>query len=222
VAKNKLKRFSELNDFSNVFQPKKKDFDSGFYLKEKWKKEYFRNNNPITLELGCGKGEYTTGLAEKHPEKNFIGIDIKGSRIWVGCKYSIEKKLKNVVFIRTQIENLEFFFKENEISEIWITFPDPYLSSGKAKKRLTSSRFLNIYKNIIDDNCIINLKTDNFVLYNYTLEIINNEKHKLLFATDDLYGSNIENSAKSIQTYYERIHLKNNLKIYFIQFSLKI
>ncbi|MDD5569787.1 MAG: tRNA (guanosine(46)-N7)-methyltransferase TrmB [Bacteroidales bacterium] len=221
MAKNKLRRFSELSNFSNVFQPGKKDYESGFYLKGKWKNEYFGNNKPITLELGCGKGEYTTRLAEKYPEKNFIGIDIKGARIWVGCRYAIEKKLKNVVFIRTQIENLESFFEKNEINEIWLTFPDPQLASGKAKKRLTSPRFLNIYKNIISGNCIINLKTDNFVLYNYTLEIINNEKHKLLFATADLYGSDNESQAKSIQTYYEKIHLKNNLKICYIRFSLR-
>ena len=220
MSKRKLERFAELDTFKNVFQPVQSEFicDS-FRLKGNWSKDFFKNQNPIILELGCGKGEYTVGLAEKFPEINFIGVDIKGDRIWRGSKTALDKSLRNVAFLRTQIENITFFFGKDEVSEIWITFPDPQPNKPKIKKRLTSPQFLECYKKILKPDGIIHLKTDNINLFDYTLEVINDGGHKLLFSTNDLYNSSVSGEALSIRTYYEQMFLNQNLPIRYLKFN---
>lgn len=221
MTKRKLERFAELNTFENVIQPKQEDFiDADFKFKNKWAKEFFNNKNPVILELGCGKGEYTIGLAEKYLNKNFIGVDIKGDRLWRGGKTSIEKKIKNVAFIRIQIEQILDFFGKDEISEIWITFPDPQPNKRRIKKRLTSSQFLERYKKILIPNGCINLKTDNIGLFNYTLEVIREAKHNLLYETNDLYNSGCTDDILSIKTYYEDKFTKKGFKICYLKFQI--
>ena len=221
MTKRKLERFAELNTFANVIQPKQLDFiDDDFKFKNKWAKDFFNNQNPIVLELGCGKGEYTIGLAEKYPDKNFIGVDIKGDRLWRGGKNSIEKGIKNVAFIRTQIEQILNFFGKDEVSEIWITFPDPQPNKPKIKKRLTSPSFLERYKNILIQNGLIHLKTDNIGFFNYTLEVINEAKHNLLFETNDLYSSSCTDDILSIKTYYEDKFTKKGFTICYLKFKI--
>ncbi|MFI5163864.1 MAG: tRNA (guanosine(46)-N7)-methyltransferase TrmB [Bacteroidia bacterium] len=218
MPKNKLQRFAELRTFQNVHEFLFDERENNFRLKGKWNSEYFKNENPIVLELGCGKGEYSIGLAEKYPDKNFIGIDIKGARIWRGSKNAQEKKLENVSFLRTQIEFIENCFAKDEVSELWITFPDP--QPNKEKKRLTHPVFLNRYKNIIKQNGIIHLKTDNIELHEFTLEVIRENKLTLLDSTADLYG-NIDDGreeVKSIQTYYEKKFLAQGKKITYLKF----
>ena len=182
-SKNKLKRFKENLNFKNLFQPERDELNkNSFKLRGKWNKLFFKNNNPIILELGCGKGEYTTTLAKQNPDKNFIGIDIKGARIWTGAKESIEQKLKNVCFIRSQIELIDKFFLENEIDEIWITFPDPQLKIQRKKHRLTNSVFLAQYKRILKKDGFVNLKTDSEFLHGYTLGLIEGMGIKPVFS----------------------------------------
>ena len=220
MAKHKLQHFAELKTFSNVLHLSYADSLKGFYLKGNWKKNYFKNNNPLILELGCGKGEYTVSLAKKYPDKNFIGIDIKGNRIWKGAKTALEEKITNAAFVQTRIDFIESCFAENEISEIWITFPDPQLQ--KARKRLTSPMFLSRYKNIIAPQSAIHLKTDNKLLYEYTLDIISENKLNLFCSTDNLYADTTVNDepAKSIQTFYESKYLKQGKPIHYVKFFL--
>ncbi len=221
MGKKKLKRFKEVETFSNVFQPKYDEIlNKDFKLKGKWNSLYFKNNNPIILELGCGKGEYTLSLAQMFPDKNFIGIDIKGARMWRGAKTANENNINNLVFIRTRVEFINSFFSKNEIDEIWITFPDPQLKKYRTKKRLTSSRFLNSYKNIIKNNGIVHLKTDNKLLYEYTLAIINKNELNILENTNDLYKSNIFDEILSIKTFYELQYLEKGQNIHYIKFQL--
>ena len=220
MTKNKLIRYSTIDSFNNIFQPNVENIEEGYFLKGKWNKEYFKNENPIVLELGCGKGEYTVGLAEIYKNKNFIGVDIKGARMFVGCKIAHDNNMNNVGFLRIQIEHLEKIFAKNEVNEIWITFPDPFLANGKAKKRLTSPRFLNSYKNIISQNGIIHLKTDNSVLYEYTLEVLKELNHEIVEFTNDLYNAELESEAKLFQTFYENKYLQKGLKINYIKFKL--
>lgn len=221
MKKRKLVRFAELETFSNVIQPKQEEyFHDQYLLKGKWSSEYFKNQNPLILELGCGKGEYTIGLAEKYPQINFIGIDIKGDRLWRGGKTSIEKGLKNVAFLRLSIEYISFLFAENEISEIWITFPDPQPNKPKTKKRLTSPAFLDRYQKIIIPKGIIHLKTDNAGLFEYTVEVLKERNHAILFITRDLHKSNITDDILSIRTYYENIYLKKETPICYLNFTL--
>lgn len=220
MTKRKLRKYAELGTFENVFQPENNDFiHDGFFLKGRWAAEYFKNSNPIVLELGCGKGEYTTGLAEKYPEKNFIGIDIKGERLWKGSKTAFEKKIQNVAFIRTQIEHINSFFVKNEVTEIWITFPDPQPNKPKIKKRLTSPQFLERYKKILASNSIIHLKTDNIPLFDYTLDVIKEKGHKLIFETYDLYKCAEQNNELSIKTFYEKKFLEEGLSICYLKFQ---
>jgi tRNA (guanine-N7-)-methyltransferase len=218
VPKKKLIRFGENLTFPHLFQPRYHELLNGFYLKGKWHSDYFRNNNPIVVELGCGKGEYTVGLAENCPGRNYIGIDVKGARLWRGCKTSQEKKLFNVAFIRTLVDHIEKIFLPHEISEIWITFPDPQLK--KPWKRLTSPEFLARYRNILVQGGMIHLKTDNFELFEYTLEIIRGNNHQLLFSTKDLYGSGIKDDVILFQTFYEKIWLEEGKKIFYLTFRL--
>jgi tRNA (guanine-N7-)-methyltransferase len=221
MGKGKLAKFAENETFSNLFQPLYDDVVAHeFPLKGKWRTDFFKNTNPIVLELGCGKGEYTVGLGEKYPEKNFIGVDIKGARIWRGLRRTREKNLKNVAFLRTRISNINLFFASNEVDEIWITFPDP--QPKKEHKRLTCQRFLDNYKKLLAPDGIIHLKTDDTMLYDYTLnDVINDGTHKLLLHSDDLYKEGSPHlEVKEIQTFYEQMWLEMGKKIKYIRFQL--
>ena len=172
MGKGKLAKFKENETFANVFQPEITDFVNFEHeLKGTWNSRVFKNNNPIVLELGCGKGEYTVGMARMFPDKNFIGVDIKGARIWTGAKSSNLEQMRNVAFLRTRIEVIRAFFAPGEVSEIWITFPDPQMKKRRAKKRLTSSLFLTMYQQLLADNGFVNLKTDSRFLYKYTCKV---------------------------------------------------
>ncbi len=217
--KNKLQRFAENRTFTNLFQYSFDDLKNGFPLKGKWR-DFFKNNHPIILELGCGKGEYTIGLAEKYPNKNFIGVDVKGARLWRGLKNAREKELDNVAFIRTQIDLIHFFFGKNEISEIWITFPDPQIKKKNERKRLTSPKFLNKYREFLKPKGIIHLKTDALLLYDYTIEVAEDEGFNILFTNEDVYNSGINNEVTSIQTFYEKKWLQYNTPIKYLQFEV--
>lgn len=218
MSKKKIQRFAETTTFHNFFQPSFDEAKDHFANKGKWNKNYFKNDNDIILELGCGKGEYTTGLGKKYPDRNFIGVDIKGARMWRGAKTAIEEQLLNIAFLRTHISNIDLFFGQNEVSEIWITFPDP--QPKKEKKRLTSARYLETYKKILKPEAIIHLKTDNAPLYEYTLETIEYHKHKLLFDTNNLYKDHPTEEVAEIQTFYEKMWLEQGLKIHYIKFML--
>jgi tRNA (guanine-N7-)-methyltransferase len=220
VGKNKLARFAENETFANLFQLTYEQVTKeGFALKGKWNKEFFKNDNPIVLELGCGKGEYTVGLAKKYPNKNFIGIDIKGARLWRGCKTSNEDKMTNVAFVRTHIQMIESYFAQNEVSEIWITFPDPQLK--KPNKRLTCERFLSLYKNILKSEGIVHLKTDSQELYEFTKdEVLIPTKREILYNTNDLYNSDFKEDVIEIQTFYEAMYLKIGKPITYLKFRL--
>jgi tRNA (guanine-N7-)-methyltransferase len=219
MTKKKLERFEEMKGFSNVLQPAFDEvFNKDFRLKGRWNRDFFRNNNPIILELGCGKGEYTVELARKFKDTNHIGIDIKGARIWKGAKIALTESINNAAFLRTRIELINSFFDTNEIDEIWITFPDPQLKNKK--KRLTSSRFLKSYQKFLKQNGFIHLKTDNESLYNYTMKIVNHNKLEVDYFTENLYNSCNENEILSVKTYYEHKFLEQGLRIYYLRFKL--
>jgi tRNA (guanine-N7-)-methyltransferase len=224
MPKNKLERFAELQTFPNcIYMPYQKAFDDCFELKGKWNAGHFGNKNPIVLELGCGKGEYTVGLARRYPQHNIIGVDIKGNRIWVGAKAALESKLNNAAFLRARIDFIDSAFANDEVSEIWITFPDPQPTRKGEKKRLTSPRFLERYRKILKPGGIVHLKTDSTLLYEYTLEIIHGHKLKLIDSTNDLYGghsSPAREEVKSIRTYYETGYLAKGMKINYLAFAL--
>jgi tRNA (guanine-N7-)-methyltransferase len=220
-SKNKLKRFIENESFDNVIQPSRDDLIKfNFDYRGKWKKKVFKNLNPIVLELGCGKGEYTVNLAKLNPNKNYIGIDIKGARFWRGAKTAIEEKLENVYFLRTQIELLDFIFEKNEIDEIWLTFPDPQIKFQRRKHRLTNTKFLSIYKNILNDSGIIHLKTDSEFLHGYTLGKLEEMSINPIVSNHDIYkNSNAPVEATQIQTHYEKIYLNEGKKITYLNFK---
>lgn len=222
-SKNKLKRFKENETFANVIQPKREELSNNdFYLKGNWRTQYFKNENPIVLELGCGKGEYSVGLARKFPEKNFIGIDIKGARFWRGAKTALEENLNNVAFLRTQIELVEYAFGENEVDEIWITFPDPQIKYKRTKHRMTNTIFLQRYKKILKPDGLVHLKTDSEFMHGYTLGLLHGEGHEVLYANHNVYrnqGSPEEVTA--IQTFYESQYLEQNKPITYIRFKIK-
>ena len=221
-SKNKLKRFRENETFKNVIQPERKAIEDGsLILKGKWA-EHFGNDKPIVLELGCGKGEYTVGLAKRDPNKNFIGIDIKGARFWRGAKTAIEEEIENVAFLRTQIELVDWMFAENEVSEIWITFPDPQIKYKRTKHRMTNATFLKKYKSILKSEGVVNLKTDSEFMHGYTLGLLHGEGHEVLYANHNVYkqeGSPDE--VTSIQTFYESQYLEQNKAITYIRFKIK-
>ena len=221
-SKNKLKRFRENETFHNVLQPKRTDLvDAIFPFKGKWGADFFKNSNPLVLELGCGKGEYTVGLAKRYPHKNFIGIDIKGARFWRGAKTAIEEQLPNVAFIRTQIELIEYLFAENEVDEIWITFPDPQIKYKRTKHRLTNDAFLQRYKHILNDTGVVHLKTDSEFMHGYTLGLLHGRGHEVQYANHDVYhqeGSPDE--VTGIQTFYETTYLEKNKAITYIRFKI--
>ncbi|MDQ2179669.1 tRNA (guanosine(46)-N7)-methyltransferase TrmB [Marinifilum sp. D714] len=219
MGKNKLQRFAEMDTFDNVFQPTHKEvWETNYHLKGKWNKEVFKNDNPIVLEVGCGKGEYTVGLARKFPNKNFIGIDIKGARMWRGAKTAIEEGLGNVGFIRSKAELLESIFESGEISEIWITFPDPQMK--KERKRLTGTRFLKLYSNLLTKDGIIHLKSDSNFLYEYTSYVIKENSLSVDVDTNDLYNSGKADDILSIRTFYEQQFLDRGIPIKYLKFRL--
>jgi len=221
-SKNKLKRFKENETFTNVIQPKREDIiDNSYGLKGQWNSLFFKNTNPIVLELGCGKGEYTVNLAKNYPGKNFIGIDIKGARFWRGAKTAIEESLTNVAFLRTQIELIDFLFQENEISEIWITFPDPQIKYKRTKHRLTNADFLQKYKKILNTDGIVHLKTDSEFMHGYTLGLLHGEGHKVLYAHHDIYSNEYSpKEVTGIQTFYEMQYLEQKKPITYIKFKI--
>ncbi len=211
MGQKKLQRFAEIKIFSNVLEYPKD-------MKGRWK-NFFQNTNPVTLELACGKGEYAVALGRSHPEKNFIGLDIKGNRMWVGAKKALDEGLANVAFIRTQIEKITDYFAEGEVAELWITFPDPQLRFSKAKKRLTHPRFLRLYQTIMGSNGIVNLKTDSPDLYNFTKLVINLFGLKLLLDIDDVYGQEEVSSDLKIKTHYEKLDIAKSNRIHYLKFS---
>lgn len=226
-GKNKIKRFSDLLEFKNVYE----NFDPASDIatlsadkeqpmKGRWQEDCFKNNNPITLELACGKGEYTVGLAERYPDRNFIGVDIKGARIWKGASEALEKGLDNVAFMRTRIELIHNFFALGEVDEIWIVFPDPFLK--KENRRLTSNPFLEIYKKILRPGGIVQLKTDDPTLYEFTLETwAENKDYELLYNKDNIYADPLFTEDLTIQTYYEGKHLEAGRTIKYVRCQWK-
>jgi tRNA (guanine-N7-)-methyltransferase len=220
VGKNKLARWTEFGSYDNVIQPEIGDVSGKDHpIKGKWNQELFKNRNPLVLELGCGKGEYTVGLANNFPDKNFIAIDIKGARMWRGAKTANELKFPNVAFLRTRIEFINSFFSEDEVDEIWITFPDPHPGGRNSNKRLTSPWFLNSYRLFLKDKGIIHLKTDNKELYDFTSKVLNFNKLDIILSTNDLYSEKTD-SILSIRTHYEKIFLDAGLKINYLSFRL--
>ena len=221
--KNKLQKFAENKTFDNLFEYSyERIMAEGFPLKGKWN-EFFHNDNPIVLELGCGKGEYTVGLARVHPEINYIGVDIKGARMWRGLTQARDEGLTNVAFIRTRIDQIEHFFGPGEVKEIWVTFPDPHPGEGErnARHRLTSPEFLDRYRKITGPDGILNLKTDSPIMYEFTLhEVIEKQGLPLLYATDDLYANGDTLEVKQIRTFYEQMWLDQGLTIKYLRFKI--
>lgn len=220
-SKNKLKRFRENETFPNVIQPERASILNGeFPYKGIWRKEFFKNNNPIVLELGCGKGEYTVHLAQRSPKVNHIGIDIKGARFWRGAKTAIEENMDNVCFIRTQVELIEHCFAVDEVDEIWITFPDPQIKYKRTKHRLTHPELLAAYKSVLKPNGLVHLKTDSEFLFGYTLGIVS-QIGKIEYAHHNIYNnSDAPEVAIAVQTFYENQFLKENKSITYMKFTL--
>ena len=222
IMPSKQEKFADFERFDNCFAFSFEEIASGFSLKGKWREAFFKNSNPLVLELGCGKGEYTVGLGEANPSKNFIGVDVKGNRIWTGANYAIEKNLKNIGFLRTRIDFIDHCFETGEVDEIWITFPDPQPQSPRARKRLTNPIFLNRYKKIMKPNGLIHLKTDSTSLYEYTLEVIEENKHELIWHTNNLYQNCPDDRKELIQikTHYEKLFTDRGEDIKYISFRL--
>jgi tRNA (guanine-N7-)-methyltransferase len=219
-SKNKLKRFKENETFKNVIQPTRDAVSKGFSKRGTWN-DHFGNNNPIVLELGCGKGEYTIGLAKLFPNKNFIGVDIKGARFWRGAKTALEEGLDNVAFLRSQIELVDRLFAENEVSEIWITFPDPQIKYKRTKHRMTNQVFLNRYKKVLKPGALLHLKTDSEFMHGYTLGLLHGAGYEVLYANHNVYKN--EGSPKEVlelQTFYENQYLEKGKPITYIQFRI--
>lgn len=222
-SKNKLKRFKENENFLNVVQPTREEVVGGeFPLKGKWNKSFFGNENPLVLELGCGKGEYSVGLARRNPDKNYLGIDIKGARFWRGAKTGVEEKLPNLGFLRSQIELVDLLFEEQEVSEIWITFPDPQIKYKRTKHRMTNTDFLQKYKKILVPEGRVHLKTDSEFMHGYTLGLLHGEGHQVIQANHDVYKNEYSpEEVVGIQTFYEKQYLEEGKKITYIEFIVK-
>ena len=213
MGKNKLFKFADLANKQNVVERNP-------IYKGKWHADFFKNNNPIVVELACGKGDYSIGMAQQFPEKNFIGVDIKGNRIWSAVTITEKLGLNNIAFIREQIDKIDEYFEPNEVDEIWITFADPFPKKADQKRRLTSTKFLPLYKKILKKNGIINLKTDSDILYEYTKEVLAEFSSIILKDYPDVYAMNKNEELYGIQTYYEKMHLQNNKTIKYICFKL--
>ncbi|HLT49438.1 MAG TPA: tRNA (guanosine(46)-N7)-methyltransferase TrmB [Aequorivita sp.] len=222
-SKNKLRRFRENETFSNVVQPSREEvLSDSLELKGNWRKNFFKNNNPLVLELGCGKGEYSVNLAKAYPDINFLGIDIKGARFWRGAKIALEENLQNVGFLRTQIELVDHIFAENEVDEIWITFPDPQIKYKRTKHRLTNEDFLQKYKKILKPEGVVHLKTDSEFMHGYTLGLLHGLGETIEYAHHDVYGSQgAPEAVTSIQTFYEKQYLEIGKKITYIRFKFR-
>lgn len=219
-SKNKLKRFKDNETFKNVIQPQREEIQRGFSLKGNWK-SHFGNDKPIVLELGCGKGEYTIGLAKKNHQKNYIGIDIKGARLWRGAKIGLEGNLENVAFLRTQIELIDQLFDKDEVSEIWITFPDPQIKYKRTKHRMTNRDFLKKYQQVLKADGVVHLKTDSEFMHGYTLGLLHGLDLEIIYANHDVYkneGSPID--VLEIQTFYENQYLERGKPITYLQFKV--
>jgi tRNA (guanine-N7-)-methyltransferase len=218
---SKLEKFADVERFKNCFTFFFENVLAGFPLKGKWR-EHFANNNQLIVELGCGKGEYTIGLAEAHPEKNFIGVDIKGNRIWTGARHALEHNMTNVAFLRTRIDFIDNCFEPEEVDEIWITFPDPQPQSTRARQRLTHMLFMNRYLKFLKPGGWVHLKTDSTSLYEYTLEVIRENKFELAWHTSDLYNNCPPDRKEliNIKTYYEALFTGKGENIKYIQFRL--
>jgi tRNA (guanine-N7-)-methyltransferase len=222
-SKNKLRRFNENETFSNVVQPTREEvFANTLDLKGNWKANFFKNDNPLVLELGCGKGEYSVNLAIQNPDKNFLGIDIKGARFWRGAKTALEEDYTNVGFLRTQIELIDHLFDENEVDEIWITFPDPQIKYTRTKHRLTNQEFLDKYKKILKPEGFVHLKTDSEFMHGYTLGLLHGQEEDIVYAHHDVYGNTMSpTEVTSIQTFYEKQYLEVQKKITYIKFRFR-
>lgn len=221
MGKNKLAKFRELANLERVFQPSFEEvFQKDYYLKGKWCSTVFNNDNPLVLELGCGKGEYTVGMARHFHDKNFIGVDIKGARIWRGARTANEENLLNAAFLRTRIELISSFFDMNEVSEIWLTFPDPQEKKRRKKKRLSGPRFLNQYRQFLKDKGLVHLKTDSNVLFDYTKRLAEYNELEILYCSSDLYNSGCKDEILAIKTFYEKQFLSQHIPIKYIRFRL--
>jgi tRNA (guanine-N7-)-methyltransferase len=221
VGKNKLAKFADMEKFPHVFQVSTHALIEcgNFEMKGKWNELFFKNDHPIVLELGCGKGEYTVGLGQLYPDKNFIGVDIKGARLWTGAKDSFEKSMNNVAFLRTNIEMIHHFFAESEVSEIWLTFPDPQMK--KVTKRLTATNFMKSYQQFLKPKGLIHLKTDSNFMFTYTCEMIKANQYLVVFSNDNLYNSDLKDPILGIKTFYEQQWLDRGMTIKYIQFQLE-
>lgn len=219
MGKNKLKKFAEMREFACALQyPREELIKNGFPYRGSWNSGFFKREAPIVMELGCGKGEYTVGLAKSDPARNYIGVDIKGARMWRGAKTVEEENITNAAFLRAEIENIDQFFVPAEVDELWITFPDPQMK--KTRKRLTSTRFLNLYRNLLRPGGIVNLKTDSPFLYEYTRRLVKLNGFEVMMDTDDLYGSGLADPVSSIKTFYEQQWLSRGKKIKRLSFRL--
>lgn len=219
MGKNKLKKFAEMREFACALQyPREELIKNGFPYRGSWNSGFFKREAPIVMELGCGKGEYTVGLAKSDPAHNYIGVDIKGARMWRGAKTVEEENITNAAFLRAEIENIDQFFVPAEVDELWITFPDPQMK--KTRKRLTSTRFLNLYRNLLRPGGIVNLKTDSPFLYEYTRRLVELNGFEVIMDTDDLYGSGLADPVSSIKTFYEQQWLSRGKKIKRLSFRL--
>src|SRR5690606_14992955 len=214
MGKDKLRKFAELATFKNTFE-----LEAGRVMRGCWATQHFGNTNPLVLELACGKGEYTIGQARLFPDKNFIGVDYKGNRLWRGAKTALEEQLDNVAFLRIQIDNLTEYFAEGEVSEIWITFPDPQPQQSREKKRLTSPGFLDRYRKIVRPGAFIHLKTDNDSLYDYTQGVLTQMGFQPDAYTTDLYKSSLLSDVLSIRTYYEKKYLDTGKNINYLRWT---
>jgi len=221
-SKNKLKRFQDNDHFKNVIQPSREEVVAEqFAYKGKWREAFFKNEHPLIVELGCGKGEYSVGLAKRFPENNYVGIDIKGARFWRGAKTALEEDLANVAFVRTQIELIEHIFDKDEIDEIWITFPDPQIKPKREKHRLTNPIFLERYKKVIKTDGIIHLKTDSEFMYGYTQGLLKGLGKQIIYEHPDIYNNyDLKGALTDIQTFYEKKYLVNNKPITYLKFKL--